>query len=364
MVGCSSWTEEDGMLEHGTGRNYGWSRRSLGRALVSAGVVAMTLGGGFSASAQSGTPAASPAATSNVAAGMTFGLIQKSGDQQYFKDQEKGFTDVIQAAGGKVLVQDVKLDADAAISAMDTMIGAGVKGIAITVPDQAIGPAIAEKAKAAKIPLIALDDNIKDSAGAAVPFAGFDGADMGTKVGEEAVKLWQASKWGADGVGALSIEVQSLSVCMDRTNASRKLLTDAGFPAGQIQAVPYDGTAPAAIDAAATIVTAHPEITKWIVFACNDEGVQGGIRALESAGVTPANTIGVGLGAYLACPEWKSGNPTGFKAALYINGVDVGSAGANALLDAVTKGTPLPANTIAKTTMTTPENYKETGVTC
>jgi len=324
----------------------------------------MTLGGGFSVSAQSGTPAATPGATSNIAAGMTFGLIQKSGDQQYFKDEAAGFKEIIENEGGKVLVQDVQLNADAAISAMDTMIGAGVKGIAIVVPDQKIGPAVIEKAKAANVPLISLDDGIKDSSGASAPFAGFDGTDMGTKVGDEVVKLWQASSWGNDGVGALSIEVQSLSVCMDRTNAASKLLTDAGFPAGQLQRVPYDGTAPSAIDAASTIVTAHPEITKWIVFACNDEGVQGGIRALESAGVTAENTIGVGLGAYLACPEWKSGNPTGFKAALYISGIDVGHSGATALLDLATKGTPLPAKTIAKTTMTTPENYKETGVTC
>lgn len=345
-----------------------WGRRGLTRALVSAGVVAMALGGGFGVSAQSGTPgaspAASPAATSNAAAGMTFGLIQKQGDQQYFKDEAKGFKEIIEGAGGKVLVQDVQLNADAAISAMDTMIGAGVKGIAIVVPDQKIGPAVIDKAKAANIPLIALDDGIKDSSGNPAPFAGFDGTDMGTKVGQEVVQLWQASKWGSSDVGALSIEKQDLSVCMDRTNAARKLLTGAGFPSGNIQTVPYDGSAPSAIDASSTIVTAHPEFTKWIVFACNDEGVQGGIRALESAGVTAENTIGVGLGAYLACPEWKSGNPTGFKAALYISGIDVGHSGAQALLDFATKGTPLPARTIAKTTMTTPANYKEAGVSC
>lgn len=336
-------------------------RGSVGRLLSLAVLVAGTMAMAFGpagVTAQESTP------ISNIAAGMTFGLIQKAGDQQYFVDEAKGFKEIIEGNGGKVLVQDVQLDAAAAITAIDTMIGAKVNGIAIVVPDQQIGPAVIDKAKAANIPLIALDDNIKDSTGAESPFAGFDGTDMGTKVGEEAAKLWTESGWGSDGVGVLSIEVQALSVCNDRTNAARKIMTDAGFPAGNIVAVPYDGTAPNSIDVTSTTLTAHPEFTKWVVWACNDEGVQGALRALESAGVTADNVIGVGLGAYLACPEWKSGNPTGFKAALYISGVDVGRAGAQALLDTATKGTPLPPKTIAKTTMTTPENYEATGVVC
>ena len=346
------------------------SHRRLGiaRAAVALTLAAMTLGS-TGVRAEDATPDASPEASpiaipADAAAGLTFGLIQKSGDQQYFVDEANGFKEIVEGAGGEVIVQDVQLNSDAAISAVDTMIGAGVAGIAIVVPDQQIGSAVAEKAAAAGIPLIALDDGIKASDGSDVAFAGFDGTDMGTSVGEKAVELWQAAGSPTDGVGALSVEVQTLSVCNDRTNASRKLMTDAGFPADSIFAVPYDGTAPAAIDAAATVVTAHPEITTWIAWGCNDEGVQGAIRALESAGVTADNTIAVGLGAYLACPEWKSGNPTGFKAALYISGVDVGRSGATALVLAATQGVPLPAKTIAPTTMTTPENYVEAGVVC
>lgn len=318
--------------------------------------------------AQDVTPAATPATAAQFAAdaaeGMTFGLIQKSGDQEYFVDEAQGFTEAIEAAGGEVIVQDVQLDANAAINAVDTMIAAGVAGIAIVVPDQQIGPAVLEKAEAAGIPMIALDDVIQNSAGEDAPFAGFDGTDMGTKVGEEAARLWTESGWGSDGVGALAIEVEALSVCMDRTNASRQILTDAGFPAENIVQVPYDGTAPSANTAAATVVTANPQFTRWIAFGCNDEGVQGTIRALEAAGVTAENTIAVGLGAYLACPEWKSGNPTGFKAALYISGIDVGQSGANALLNAAVNGEPLPPKVIANTTMTNPENYEEAGVGC
>ena len=348
-------------------------RRLAGaRALIAVALAVLTLGtAGVNAqdSTPSASPSASPAASpvvipADAAVGLTFGLIQKSGDQQYFIDEARGFQEVIEAAGGEVIIQNVRLDAAAAISAVDTMIGAGVAGIAIVVPDQQIGPAVAEKTAAAGIPLIALDDSIKDSAGNDVPYSGFDGTDMGTSVGNKMVELWQAAGSPTEGVGALSVEVQTLTVCNDRTDATRRLMTEAGFPESQIFAVPYDGTAPSALDAAATMVTAHPEITTWLIWGCNDEGVQGGIRALESAGVTVDNMIGVGLGANIACLEWKSGNPSGFKAALYISGYDNGRAAATALLLAVTQDTPLPANQVAPTTMTTPENYVEAGVVC
>lgn len=340
-----------------------WPGLGIGRAALALTILGM---GVAPVAAQDATPAASPAASfaADAAAGMTFGLIQKSGDQEYFVDEAQGFRDAIEAAGGEVIVQDVQLDANAAINAVDTMISSGVAGIAIVVPDQQIGPAVIDKAEAAGIPLIALDDAIADGEGNAAPFAGFDGTDMGTKVGEEAVRLWEESGWGSDSVGVLAVEVEALTVCMDRTNASRAMLTDAGFPAENIVQVPYDGTAPAANNAAATVVTANPQFTQWIVVGCNDEGVQGTIRALEAAGVTADNTLAVGLGAYLACPEWKSGNPTGFKGALYISGIDVGQSGANALLDAVVNGEPLPEKAIARTTMTNPENYEEAGVSC
>jgi L-arabinose transport system substrate-binding protein len=90
---------------------------------------------------------------------------------------------------------------------------------------------------------------------------------------------------------------------------------------------------------------------------CNDESVLGGINALSAAGVKPDNIIGVGLGAYEACRPWAANQPSGFKAALYISGVDVGAAAAQVLYDNVVGGKPLPAKTVAKTTIVDPTSY-------
>ena len=56
--------------------------------------------------------------------------------------------------GIELLYQDVQTDTDLTISALDTMIAAGVDAIAITVPDQRSGPAVMARANEAGIVLI------------------------------------------------------------------------------------------------------------------------------------------------------------------------------------------------------------------
>ena len=184
---------------------------------------------------------------------------------------------------------------------------------------------------------------------------------MGTKVGDEAAKLLTAAGWLTSGkkVGVLSVEVQTLSVCNDRTTAEKAKITAGGVAASSIYPVPYSGETPSAQSAAGPIITAHPNVTNWVVFGCNDEGVLGTLNALTTAGVKPDNIIAVGLGAYEACKPWAANQPSGWKAALYISGKDVGIAAADALWDKVQNNVALPASTIAKTTIVHPNDYAQ-----
>ena len=99
---------------------------------------------------------------------LTIAFIQKQGDQQYFVDEANGARDAAKQLGNvKVNVVNVSMDANAAISAINVMIGQKVDGIAIVVPDQQIGPQVVDMAAQAKIPLVAADDPIKSGTGAA-----------------------------------------------------------------------------------------------------------------------------------------------------------------------------------------------------
>ena len=288
--------------------------------------------------------------------------IYKSGTQEYFLEQAEGFVARAEELGFRAETFNVELDANLAISTVSDAIGQGADGIAITVPDQAGGPAIMELVNAAGLPLVATDDAIEDENGDPVPFVGFDGPDMGRSVGIAAAELLQESGWLDDDsitFGVLSTEVQTLSVCMDRTDAAAEQVLAAGVTQDQIVPVAYTGEVDAALQAAGPVITANSDVTHWIVYACNDEGVLGTLNALENAGYAPENVIGVGLGAYEACRPWEAGIDTGFKAALYISGRDVGAAAAEALAANVVDGTPLPPFTVADTQIVEPTNYTD-----
>lgn len=286
--------------------------------------------------------------------------IYKSGTQQYFIDQGEGFTAAAKELGYDAKIINVELDSNLAISAVSDAIASGAAGIAITAPDQALGPAVAREAAKAGLPLVATDDTLKDDGGNAVPFVGFDGTDMGKKVGQAAAALVQESGW-MDGskYGVLSVEVQTLSVCNDRTNASRAELEAIGVASSSFVPVSYEGTADSALASAGPVLTANPGVDKWVVFACNDEGVLGATNALKNAGFAATDVIAVGLGAYEACRPWKAGIESGFKAALYISGKDVGDAAARALINNIENDVALPPMTVANTTIVNPDNYAD-----
>jgi L-arabinose transport system substrate-binding protein len=296
---------------------------------------------------------------------LTIAYIQKQGDQQYFVDEADGARKEAKTLGNvRVNVVNVQMDANAAISAMNVMVGQKVDGIAIVVPDQQIGPQVIDMASQANIPLVSSDDPIKSGTGQPAAFVGFDGYQMGYKVGEAAGKLYKSAGWTAGTTRIAAAYEEQLSVCQDRENGE-----EAGFAsaAGTPPTIIKIGTDNSVVDAqnrTAAVVTANPQIKTWVVWGCNDENETGAVTALSNAGIQGSGIIGVGLGAYLTCKDWQAGQASGNKAALYISGEDVGSAAVKVLVDAIRNKTPLPAKTIATTTIVTPTTWKSVMGSC
>ncbi|MCX5215164.1 helix-turn-helix domain-containing protein [Kitasatospora sp. NBC_00240] len=104
---------------------------------------------------------------------------------------------------------------------------------------------------------------------------------------------------------------------------------------------PYN-TPTGAQDKIAATITANAGVKHWIIWGCNDENVQGGVTAMENAGISADNVIGVGLGAYLACKDWSGSKPSGMKAALFINGKDVGALAVQTMYDKLKNSKDFP----------------------
>ena len=313
----------------------------------------------------SGQETSSPAAEGADDGQLTIAFLQKQGDQQYFIDEADGAKEAAAAAGdAKVNVVDLGTDSNKAISEVEAAIAQGVDGIIIVVPDQQIGPQVIQLAEEAGIPIMAADDTIKDSEGKEAPFTGFDGTSMGEKVGAEAARLFTESGWTAADTRILSAYKEDLSVCQQRVDGAESAFGAAVSDAPEVITVGTDNSATDAQDKAGAIITANAGVKHWVVWGCNDENVTGVVTALQNSGVAPADINGVGLGAYLTCKDWKAGQDTGNKAALFISGVEVGKAAVTSMIDLLVNDVPLPPKSIANTEIVDASNWEEKGVVC
>ncbi len=337
-------------------------RRAVGAGIAAALLVALTACTSGMETTEPGAGAASPGGSDGA---LTIAFLQKQGDQQYFVDEANGAKEAAEAAGDVTInVVDLGTDSNKAISEVEAAIAQGVDGIIIVVPDQQIGPRVIQLANEAGIPIMAADDTISDASGKAAPFAGFDGTSMGEKVGAEAARLYQAAGWNAADTRIIAAYKEDLTACTQRVEGAASTFSEQVKDAPQIINVGTDNSATDAQDKAGAIITANSGVKNWVVWGCNDESETGVVTALQNSGVSPDNIIGVGLGAYLTCKDWKAGQVTGNKAALFISGVEVGKAAANSMIDLLRDGTALPPQSIANTEIVDSTNWEQKGVVC
>jgi L-arabinose transport system substrate-binding protein len=293
-----------------------------------------------------------------VAQDMNFAYINKLDDNAWFVDEVAGAMTEAETLGVTITHQGVQSDSNKAMTALETSIASGVDGVIVVVPDQAIGPAVMERAAAAGIPVIAVDDGIMDASGNSAPFVGFEATAIGKQVGETIVQFHKDMGWGdqaSDDTYVLSVEVQGLSVCMDRNNnANAVLMESLGIPEDRIIHIPYDpGSLDEALSATQQTVVAIPQAQKFLINACNDDGVLGAVRALEQAGVPTDNMIGVGINGQMACEEFAKAEQTGLRASVFVDSRVHGATAVRLMHDFVANGTEIPARTIINGTIIT-----------
>ncbi|MFD0274096.1 substrate-binding domain-containing protein [Kitasatospora sp. NPDC127111] len=297
--------------------------------------------------------------------------LQKQGDQEYFVGEAAGAKAKAAELGIDLKVVNLGSDANKTVSEVQAAIAQKSNGLIVVVPDPAVGPQVVQMARDAKVALLTSDDQVcatgpapsSCAKGDLVPRIGFSGEQMGGEVGKRAAEEFQKAGWNPADTRIISAWKQDVTVCGDRVKAAKAAFSSAVQGVQNID-VATDNTPTGAQDKVAATVTANPGVKHWVVWGCNDENVQGGVTALQNAGVSPDDIDGVGLGAYLACKEWKSGKPSGMKAALFINGKDVGALSVQTLFEKLRNGTDMPAEAFAPTKMVDAATWQAAGVTC
>jgi L-arabinose transport system substrate-binding protein len=290
------------------------------------------------------------------------GYINKMGDHPWFVAEVAGAKAEAAKEGAAFQSQDVQFNADLTITTFDTMVGDGVKGIAIVVPDKGLGPVIADKAKKAGVKLVAVDDDIYYQDGSQVPYVGMNAHNIGVRVGEELAKLYQSEGWAGKEVRIASIEDRKADTCMQRNKGAEEAFLKAvpDFKPENIVRVPYDNTMVNSIDVMTTTLTANPNVTNWIFYSCNDDGVLGAARAMENAGYKPEQGMGIGIDGSRACDAFGSGKPSAFRGTMWLNSENHGATAVKLLVAAIKDGKDLPTQTFTSPEFITSENFTTT----
>jgi L-arabinose transport system substrate-binding protein len=306
--------------------------------------------------------AAALVAGSAAADDVKIGYINKMGDHPWFVAEVAGAKAAAEAAGVGFASQDVQFNADLTITTFDTMVGDGVKGIAIVVPDKGLGPVIADKAKAAGVKLVAVDDDIYFADGTQVPYVGMNAHNIGLRVGEKLAELYKAEGWADKEVRIASIEDRKADTCMQRNQGAEEAFLKAvpDFNPANIVRVPYDNTMVNSIDVMTTTLTANPNVTNWIFYSCNDDGVLGAARALENSGYSADQGMGIGIDGSRACDAFGSGRPTAFRGTMWLNSENHGATAVKLLLASIKDGTDLPTQTFTDPEFINAENFAST----
>ncbi|WP_102957628.1 arabinose ABC transporter substrate-binding protein [Mangrovicella endophytica] len=250
------------------------------------------------------------------AADVKIGFIVKQPEEPWFQDEWK-FAQAAAKEKGFTLIEIGAEDGEKVQSAIDNLGAQGAQGFIICTPDVKLGPGIVAKAAANDLKLMTVDDRLVDNSGQPledVPHMGISATKIGEAVGQAIVDEMKVRGWEMSEVGAIKVSYDQLPTAVDRVTGATSVLEKAGFPAANIFNAPQAKTdTEAALNAATTVINAHPEIKHWIAVGLNDEAVLGAVRATEGVGIPASNVIGVGIGgAESAINEFKKPAETGF----------------------------------------------------
>jgi L-arabinose transport system substrate-binding protein len=321
-------------------------------ALISAGSM---LGGCQKQSQDGNTPAGKEK--------IKIGFLVKQAEEPWFQHEWK-FANQAAAKYGFDVVQIAAPDGDKVLTAIDNLAAQGAKGFIICTPDVRLGPAIVAKAKANDLKLFSVDDRFVGADGkpiAGVHYMGISARKIGNMVGKALADEMAKRGWKPEDTAAMGIGLDELETARERTEGATEALVAAGFPKDKIHIGQISGMADVttAINAANIVLTKHLDVKNWLVFGMNDEGVLGGIRALESQGIGADRSIGVGIGGTTGMVDWQKEKPTGFFAAVLISPKRHGYETAEYMYKWITEGVEPPMTTFTDGVLITRDNYKQ-----
>jgi L-arabinose transport system substrate-binding protein len=282
---------------------------------------------------------------------LLFALLVNRLNNPWTEQQIAGFREACGRLDADVLVLDNQMDANMTLSNLDVALEQGADGVALSPPDQKISALIVDRAFSADIPVVALDLRLLDYNNRQLaPYLGVPNSKAGHASGQWLASEIERLGWLEDRsltVGVAALTFDPIWDMRLRTDACRQALLDNSPALSPEQIYPVHHRRMDAVGALMgmhELISTHPEVTNWVVYAGNDEGVTGAVRALEQVGLD-AKALGCGIGYGRARTELEGPRRTAFKATVFLDGAEIGRTAAEYLYNYRVNGIPIPATT-------------------
>lgn len=288
------------------------------------------------------------------------GFLVKSASEPWFQTEWK-FADQAAAKYGIELIKIETKEGSKVMDAFDQLGTQNAHGVIICTPDTRLGSAIVEAAAKNKLRLFTVDDRLVDANDKPltdVPYLGISAKEIGGTVGQACVDEMKKRGWNSAETGVLAIVPEELETARLRIEGASEKITAAGIKAEQIYRAPWKKfDVGGAIEVASPVITQHSEVKHWLVISSNDDGVVGGVRALEEKGFKAADTIGVGING-TTIEDFEKPDMTGFFASVLLSARTHGFKTTEMMFNWITKGEKPPMETYTNGILIDRTNYK------
>lgn len=304
----------------------------------------------------------SPEAAGAKRDSVKIGFVVKQPEEPWFQLEWK-FAEQAAKDLGFTLVRIGATDGEKVLSAIDNLAAGGAQGLVICTPDTRLGPAIAGKAQAARLKLIAVDDQFVGADGQPmknVHYLGISARKIGEGVGRTLFEEMKKRGFNPAETAVCAVTFDELATGKERTEGAIAALIAAGFPKERVFRAPMRTLdIPGSLDATNTLLTQQPNVKHWLVCSMNDNGVLGGIRALEGRGFGADSCVGIGINGTDCIVELEKAKPTSFHGSMLLSAKQHGYKTSEMLYKWIKDGAEPPLDTRTVGVLITRENFRQ-----
>ncbi|MGN0354976.1 MAG: substrate-binding domain-containing protein [Muricoprocola sp.] len=244
---------------------------------------------------------------------LKFAYICKDLDHYWFQQVSLGIEQKCMEKGIEYQAFDSDYDNNLCLEQVKQIAEENYDGLLICVTDQYLGGKIGDICKKAEIPIITIDDSMKDSEGKTFPFVGMALREVGSIGGVALAAMAKEKDFPAERTHIVEVDVPGLTTFRERlTGYEEALYMNYSLDETAVLELESNtGMYQENYEACREYFSENPPDTEdyWIICGANDDCALAPMKVLENMGVEREHIIACGLGGYeLSIQEFENNN--------------------------------------------------------